>query len=60
MRLKKNIQETLKGSLFTSPNPPRYKSEYVVLRDEIFPSKNLFIEFLEAENYDPYDDPIWC
>lgn len=52
MRLKKNIQETLKASLFVSPNPPRYKSEYLVLRDEIFPSKNLFIEFLEAENYE--------
>lgn len=52
MRLKRNIQETLKANLFTSPNPPRYKSEYLVLRDDIFPSKNLFMEFLESENYE--------
>lgn len=52
MRLKKNIQETLKRNLFIAPNPPQNRSEYMALRDEIFPDKNLFLEFLDEENYE--------
>ena len=52
MRLKRNIRETLKRNLFIAPNPPQNKSEYMALRDEIFPDKNLFVEFLDEENYE--------
>lgn len=52
MRLKRNIQETLKTYLFVSPMPVRYKNEYMSLRDEIFPNKQIFVDFLEAENYE--------
>ncbi|GAB6119044.1 hypothetical protein [Dysgonomonas termitidis] len=50
MKQKKNIRGTLKQALFTSPNPPKGKNDFLYLHDFIFPNKELFISFLEEEN----------
>lgn len=52
MKARRNISATLKNSLFISPNPSRYKNEYLAMMDEIFPNKEEFILFLDAENYE--------
>ena len=52
MRLKKNILETLRRELFAAPNPQCYKKEFFALRDEIFPDRSLFLDFLDEENYE--------
>lgn len=51
MKTRRNISTTLKNSLFISPNPSRYKNEYLAMMDEIFPNKEEFILFLDSENY---------
>lgn len=52
MRLKRNILETLRRELFVAPNPQCYKKEFFALRDEIFPDRSLFLDFLDEENYE--------
>ncbi|WP_461637059.1 hypothetical protein [Labilibaculum euxinus] len=52
MRINNNINKNLKKSLFESPNPLRHKKEYNELKDFIFPSKELFIAFLDEENFE--------
>lgn len=52
MKTRRNISTTLKNSLFISPNPSRYKNEYLAMMDEIFPNKEEFILFLDSENYE--------
>jgi len=52
MRTNNNIIKTLRRSLFDAPNPPRFKSEYLELMDFIFPGKEMFIAFLEEENFE--------
>lgn len=52
MRLKKNILETLRRELFVAPNPQCYKKEFFALRDEMFPDRSLFLDFLDEENYE--------
>jgi hypothetical protein len=52
MRIKNNITRTLKKALFEAPNPPRYNKEYHDLMDFIFPGKELFVAFLDEENFE--------
>ncbi len=52
MRIKNNINRTLKRYLFEAPNPPRFKKEYLELKDFIFPCKEIFLAFLDEENFD--------
>ncbi len=52
MRTNNNINNNLKKRLFESPNPPRYKREYNELKEFIFPSMDLFIAFLDEENFE--------
>ena len=52
MRLKRNILNTLRRELFISPNPQCYKKEFFALRDEIFPNRAIFLDFLDEENYE--------
>lgn len=37
-------------ALFISPNPPKYKKDYLYMVDFIFPNKELFLNFLEEDN----------
>lgn len=52
MKLRNNILVTLRRKLFDSPNPVIHKSEYLLLMDEIFPDKEMFIAFLNASNFE--------
>ena len=52
MRTNNNININFKKSLFESPNPPRYRREYNELREFIFPSRDLFVAFLDEENFE--------
>lgn len=52
MRINKNITKTLCKSLFVSPSMVRFNKEYNSLLNFIFPSKELFILFLEEENFE--------
>jgi len=52
MRTKNNINRTLEKYLFTTPIPIRNQKEYSELFDFIFPSKDLFTDFLKEENFE--------
>ena len=52
MRIKNNITKTLRKSLFDTPNPINYNKEFKELSNFIFPDKEVFISFLEEENFE--------
>jgi hypothetical protein len=52
MRIKTNITATLRKNLFDSPNPTKHGKEFRDLHSFIFPNKELFISFLEEENFE--------
>lgn len=52
MRIKTNITTTLRKSLFDSPKPIKHGKEFRDLYSFIFPNKELFLSFLEEENFE--------
>lgn len=52
MRIKNNITVTLKKNLFDFPRPTRFGKEFRDLYSFIFPNKEIFISFLEEENFE--------
>ena len=53
MRISINITRNLKKCLFEASNPPHFKKEYqVILKEFIFPNKEMFIAFLDEENFE--------
>lgn len=52
MRIKSNIIVTLKKNLFDFPHPNRFGKEFRDLYSFIFPNKDIFISFLEEENFE--------
>jgi hypothetical protein len=52
MRIKNNITVTLKKNLFDFPHPTRFGKEFRDLYPFIFPNKEIFISFLEEENFE--------